>query len=93
MDAVAARGGPRKGKFSSGACEINREMFEVCQDPAEAHHPSRLGPVIAYLWSREYPGLKAFNYDTVFSNELSDLARISGTPLCELHYGDVGRWR
>lgn len=83
LDAVAARGGPRKGKFTAGAYEINREMYEACRDPAEAHHPSRLGPVIAYLWTQEFPGLKAYNYDTVFSNELSPLAELSGTPLCK----------
>lgn len=83
LDAVATRGGPRKGKFSSGAYAVNKEMYDACRDPKEAHHPSRLGPVIAYMWTQEYPGLKAFNYDTVFSNELCDLAKISGTPLCE----------
>jgi len=58
-------------------------MFEACKDPVQAHHQSRIGPVIAYMWTQEYTGLKAYNYDTVFSNELCELAKVSGTPLCE----------
>lgn len=82
-DAIAVRGGPRKGRVTAGAYEVNQTMYDACRDPAEAHHPSRLGPIIAYEWTQKYPGLKAFNYDTVFSDELCDLAKISGTPLCE----------
>lgn len=83
VDAIATRGGPRKGKFTSGAYEVNREMYEACNDPLEAHHPSRLGPIIAYEWTKEYPKVKAYNYDTVFSDELSELAKLSGTPNVE----------
>lgn len=48
LDAVAVRGGPRKGHVSAGAYEVNQAMYDACRDPAEAHHPSRLGPIIAY---------------------------------------------
>ncbi len=83
VDAIAVRGGPRKGHVTAGAYEVSQTMYDACRDPAEAHHPSRLGPIIAYEWTKEYPGLKAYNYDTVFSDELSELAKLSGTPLCE----------
>lgn len=83
VDVIAARGGPRKGHFESGAYEVNEAMYNDCKDINEARHPSRLGPIIAYEWAQQYPNLKAYNYDTVFSDELCDLARVSGTPLCE----------
>ena len=78
FDTIVARGCP-DGVFEAGAYEINATMVEDCLSGRMAH-PMCLGPVIAYEWA-ERLGVKAYNYDVVRVDELSEVAKISGTPL------------
>lgn len=79
-DVVVARGCPA-GIFEAGAYEINESMAADCLS-GTMPHPMSLGPVIAYRWARKL-GVKAYNYDVVRVDELTDIARISGSPLFE----------
>lgn len=81
IDVVAARGCP-DGVYKAGAYEIDGQMAADCVSPNGNVHPMSLGPVIAYNWVTAY-GAKAYNYDVVRVDELSDVARLSGTPLFE----------
>lgn len=78
FDVVVARGCP-DGVFKAGAYEINQQMVDDCLSGQMAH-PMALGPVIAYTWAQSL-GVKAYNYDVVRVDELSEIARISGSPL------------
>jgi butyrate kinase len=81
IDAIAARGGP-PAKYKAGAYEINDAMIEACKSGKANLHPISLSPVIAYNWSKEY-GTKAYVYDVVFVDEITDVARISGLPFVD----------
>lgn len=81
IDAIAARGAGRWGRYHAGAYEINDQMAEDCRKDTSGHG-SQLSAILANEWSKEY-GIKAYVYDVVPVDELEDIARISGTPLIE----------
>lgn len=81
IDAIAARGCGRWGKYYAGAYEINDLMAEDCISAGKTHG-SMTSAVIANEWKKEY-NIKAYVYDVVPVDELEDIARISGNPLIE----------
>lgn len=78
FDLVVARGCP-DGVFEAGAYEINQALVDDCLS-GRMTHPMALGPVIAYEWAQRL-GVKAYNYDVVRVDELTEIAQISGSPL------------
>lgn len=81
IDAIAARGSGRWGKYRSGAYEINESMYEDCKANS-GNHGSILAPILGFEWGKEL-GIKAYVYDVVPVDELEEIARISGNPLVE----------
>ncbi|MHC1719290.1 MAG: butyrate kinase [Clostridiaceae bacterium] len=81
MDAIAARGIGRWGKYSAGAYEIN-DLMEEDSLKDTGTHGMILSPILANRWAKEF-GIKAYVYDVVPVDELEEIARISGSPLIE----------
>jgi len=81
MDAIAARGIGRWGKYRAGAYEIN-DLMEEDSLKDTGSHGMILSPILANRWAKEY-GIKAYVYDVVPVDELEEIARISGSPFIE----------
>lgn len=78
IDAIAARGIGMQGRYQAGAYRVSREM---AHDALNARHVGLgVGTQIAYAWQEEY-GIPAYLYDVVQTDEITDVARVSGTPL------------
>ena len=81
FDAVIGRGGLVK-PISGGVYEINRRMLDDTQHGCVMHnHACNLGCLIAYEIAQQIPNCRAFIADPGVVDELSPLARISGSPL------------
>lgn len=73
---VMARGGLLP-PLPSGAYEVNAAMLDVLENRPMNHHASNLGAAIA-LRIAEPLGIKAYIYDPVTVDEMTDLVRITG---------------
>ena len=79
FDAVIGRGGLAK-PVVGGVYEINQQMLDDVRN-AVHQHACDLGCLIAYEIAREIPGCRSFIADPGVVDELSPLARISGSPI------------
>ena len=81
FDAVIGRGGLVK-PISGGVYEINERMVSDTLHGCVMHnHACNLGCLIAHEIAASIPGCRAFIADPGVVDELSPLARISGSPL------------
>ena len=81
FDAVIGRGGLVK-PISGGVYEINQQMIDDTLHGCVMHnHACNLGCLIAYEIAATIPGCRAYIADPGVVDELSPLARISGSPL------------
>jgi len=81
FDAIIGRGGLVK-PIAGGVYEINEKMVEDTLHGCVMHnHACNLGCLIAYEIAHTIPGCRAFIADPGVVDELSPLARISGSPL------------
>lgn len=78
FDAVVALGG-FLGPIRPGGYEINKAMVEYALNSTE-EHASNLAPSIAYDFKQKYNIPRAFVYDSISSDELEPIARITGIP-------------
>ncbi len=75
FDAVAARGGTF-GYARGGAYLVEENLLAACRDPI-TNHPSNLSAIIGAELAAEF-GCKAYIYDAVCVNEVTDMARMTG---------------
>lgn len=81
FDAVIGRGGLVK-PISGGVYEINQQMVnDTLQGSVMHNHACNLGCLIAYEIAQNIPHCRAFIADPGVVDELTPLARISGSPL------------
>ena len=81
FDAVIGRGGLVK-PIAGGVYEINEQMVEDTLHGCVMHnHACNLGCLIAHEIAATIPGCRAFIADPGVVDELTPLARISGSPL------------
>ena len=81
FDAVIGRGGLVK-PISGGVYEINQRMLDDTLHGCVMHnHACNLGCLIAHEIAAAIPGCRSFIADPGVVDELSPLARISGSPL------------
>ena len=81
FDAVIGRGGLVK-PIAGGVYEINQQMIDDTLHGCVMHnHACNLGCLIANEIAQSIPGCRAFIADPGVVDELSPLARISGSPL------------
>lgn len=78
LSAVVGRGGMLP-TVKSGAYIVNEAMIDVLSNRPVMEHASNLGAPIAYEIAK-MAGVKAYIYDSVRTDELKDIARISGMP-------------
>lgn len=76
LAAVISRGG-LLGRVKAGAYEVNDVMVDVLKNRPVNHHASNLGAAIALRIARS-AGVKAYIYDPVTVDEMTDLVRITG---------------
>lgn len=82
FDAVIGRGGLVK-PVSGGVYEINDRMLDDTRHGCVMHdHACNLGCLIAYEIAATIPGCRSFIADPGVVDELSPMARISGSPSC-----------
>ncbi len=79
LDAVIGRGGLLP-PVHAGAYEVNDKMVARLNAPTTVEHASNLGAIIAFEMGKPY-GIKGYIYDSVATDELTDVARLSGSPL------------
>ncbi|MBQ6314107.1 MAG: butyrate kinase [Mogibacterium sp.] len=80
IDAIAARGIGRMGRYNAGAYRVSAELAADARNAA--HKGMAAGALIAYEMSSEY-NIPAYLYDVVRTDEITDIARISGVPVIE----------
>lgn len=73
---VVSRGGLLP-PLPSGAYEVNAEMLDVLEHRPMNHHASNMGAAIALEIAQPF-GIKAYIYDPVTVDEMTDLVRITG---------------
>lgn len=78
LDAIAARGAPI-GPLKGGAYLINKKMVDFLNSDKAIEHASNLAALIAYEIAQKQQ-IPAFIYDAISTDELDDVARISGMP-------------
>ncbi len=66
--------------MESGVYQVNHLMLEHAREGVYGEHASNLGPLIADYIANQIPGAKAFIADPVVTDELCDVARITGHP-------------
>ncbi len=76
LSAIVGRGGP-VAPLESGAYRVNEVMVEKLMNSPMVDHASNLGGVIAFNLARPL-GIPAFIYDAVSTDQMTDIARISG---------------
>ncbi len=76
FDAVAGRGGLLR-HIPSGTYEVNDRMVHDIMFPPYGEHASNLGPLLAKAFAQE-AGVKAYITDPVSTDELTEIAHISG---------------
>lgn len=80
IEAIAARGIGKMGRYQAGAYRVSSQLAE---DAKKAPHAGMAaGALIAYELSSQY-GIPAYLYDVVRTDEITDIARISGVPAIE----------
>lgn len=80
VDAIAARGIGAMGRYMAGAYVVNKALAE---DASKAAHKGMAsGAMIAYELSAAYD-IPAYLYDVVRTDEITDIARVSGVPAIE----------
>lgn len=79
MSAIIGRGGLTY-PLESGVYEINERMVEHCKVGISGMHASNLGSMIAYELAQEIPNALALTADPVVTDEMNDIARVSGHP-------------
>lgn len=79
FDAVIGRGGLFR-PIPGGVYEINRQMLYDAKN-APRPHACNLGCLIAAHLARRIPGCRAFIADPGVTDELEEVARITGSPL------------
>ena len=67
--------------LKSGVYYINELMVEHCRIGVMGDHASNLGSLIAFEIARMHPGTIALVADPVVTDELDNIARVSGHPL------------
>jgi butyrate kinase len=67
--------------LKSGVYYINELMVEHCRIGVMGEHASNLGSLIAYDIAQIHPGTVALTADPVVTDEMDDIARVSGHPL------------
>ena len=80
IDTVIGRGGLTY-PVKSGVYYVNDLMVEHCLKGVMGEHASNLGSLIANEISQLHPGIVALTADPVVTDELDDIARVSGHPL------------
>jgi butyrate kinase len=65
----------------SGVYLINNLMLQHAREGVYGQHASNLGPLIADFIANQIPGAKAYIADPVVTDELDDIARITGHPV------------
>ena len=78
LDAVVGRGGLLK-PIPSGTYEVNKALLEDLKIGVQGPHASNLGGILARSIADEV-GVPSFIVDPVVTDELADVARLSGTP-------------
>ncbi len=78
LDAIVARGGALP-PLEAGAYRINQSMIDFLSQRPRADHGSNIAAIIALEMSREL-GIPSYIYDAISVDQLTDIARISGTP-------------
>ncbi len=81
LDAIATRGGPLK-PLPGGTYKINDKMLAAYKSAKFANHASNLGALIADKISKQF-NVPGYIVDPVTTDELIDIARISGVPTIE----------
>ena len=66
--------------MESGVYYVNNLMLEHAREGVLGQHASNLGPLIADYIANQIPGATAFIADPVVTDELCDVARITGHP-------------
>jgi len=69
--------------LKSGVYLVNNRMLEHARAGIYGQHASNLGPLIADYIALQIPGAHAYIADPVVTDELDEIARISGHPLFE----------
>jgi butyrate kinase len=69
--------------LESGVYLINNDMLEHASQGVYGQHASNLGPLIADYIANQIPGAKAFIADPVVTDEIDDIARLTGHPKFE----------
>lgn len=80
IDAIAARGIGKMGRYQAGAYRVDARLAEDAK--SAPHAGMACGALIAYELSEAY-GIPAYLYDVVRTDEIDDIARISGVPAIE----------
>ena len=80
INIVIGRGGLTY-PLKSGVYYINELMVEHCRKGVMGEHASNLGSLIAYDIAKMHPGTIALIADPVVTDEMDDIARVSGHPL------------
>ncbi|MEH7358799.1 butyrate kinase [Priestia megaterium] len=81
LSAVCGRGGLLR-PIEGGTYEVNQAMLKDLKDGYAGHHASNLGGILAFEIASGL-NIPAYIVDPVVVDELSDIARISGTPFIE----------
>lgn len=66
--------------MESGVYEVNHLMLEHAREGVYGQHASNLGPLMADFIANQIPGARAFIADPVVTDELCEIARITGHP-------------
>ena len=69
--------------LESGVYLIDDLMLKHAREGIYGQHASNLGPLIADYIANQIPGAKAFIADPVVTDELNDIARVTGHPSFE----------
>ena len=80
IDTVIGRGGLTYA-LKSGVYYVNDLMVEHCLKGVMGEHASNLGSLIANEIAMLHPGMVALIADPVVTDEMDDIARVSGHPL------------
>jgi butyrate kinase len=76
IGAIAARGAPLP-PVKGGAYRVNAEMVDLLRNRPLSEHASNVAAIIAFELGERY-GIPAYIYDSISSDELPDIARLTG---------------
>ena len=76
LNIIVGRGGP-VAPLKSGAYLVDEVLVDKLRNDPLIHHASNLGGIIAYELGKKL-GIDALIYDAVSTDELVDIARLSG---------------